>query len=356
MAEESGARDVGAWLTAEARIDRPVAAGSRRLAEALDARWSQLGRGVRDGEVAVGQARVISRALDRLAEDDEVPAAVLGQAEAKLVGLAADHTPSELRLLGERILAIVAPALGDEADRRALERAERRASAATRLSLRRRGDGSTDLHARIPDAVAGRLKTYLDAYTSPRTSEGPRGGVIDPTTGARVPHERLLGEAFCSLLEAFPSDAMPLHGGSATSVVVTVDYEQLKAGLGSAITDDGTTSSIPEVRRLACQAGIIPAVMGGKSQPLDLGRSSRFYKHHQRIAMALEHPTCRAVGCTVPAAWCEAHHGGDPWVRGGPTDLKGGRLLCPWHHHRAHDPAYEAKHLPDGSLRFHRRT
>ena len=36
--------------------------------------------------------------------------------------------------------------------------------------------------------------------------------------------------------------------------------------------------------------------------------------------------------------------------------LKDGRLLCPWHHHRAHDPAYEAKHLPDGSLRFHRRT
>ncbi len=159
VAEESGARDVAGWLTAEARVDRPAAAGAQRLAHRLGERWVGLGRAVREGEVAIAQARVIVRCLDGLAEDDDVSPDLVAKAEAELVRLAGEHTPAELRRLGERIAAIVAPQLGEDRDRRALERAERRASAATRLSLRRRGDGSTDLHARIPDAVAARLLT-----------------------------------------------------------------------------------------------------------------------------------------------------------------------------------------------------
>lgn len=354
VAEQSGARDLGAWLAAEVRIDRPVAAGSRRLAESLARRWLELGRGVREGAVAIAQGRVISRSLEALAEDDEVSAEVLAKAEVELVRLASDHTPAELRRLGERIVAVVAPQLGDERDRRAMERAERRASAATRLCLRRRGDGSTDLHARIPDAVAARLTTYLDAYTSPRTSAGP-GAAVDPATGCRIPRERLLGEAFCSLLEAVPSDALPLHGGSSTTMVVTIDVETLRSGLGVATTGDGTTITAAEARRLACRAGIIPAVLGGRSQPLDLGRRKRLFTAAQRTAMALQQPTCRAEGCEVPAPWCEGHHAREPWGRGGRTDLADGRLLCSWHHHRAHDPAYETRHLGDGRIRFHRR-
>lgn len=356
VAEQAGARDVGSWLTAEARLDRPATASSRRLARALSARWHQVDRGVRDGEVAIGQARSICAALDSLAEGGSVPGDLLEKAEAQLVLLARDHTPSELRRLGERILSIVAPEVQDERDRIALERAERRASSATRLCMRRRGDGSTDLHARLPDAVAARLKTCLDAYTSPRTAGGDEAGVIDPATGSRLPQARLLGQAFCSLLEAIPADAMPLHGGSATTVVVTVDLEALRSGLGLATTGDGTTLTASEARRLACQAGVIPAVLGGKSEPLDLGRRRRLFSPAQRLALAMQHPTCRAEGCRVPATWCAAHHWRRPWAQDGRTDLADGKLLCPWHHHRAHDSHYETRNLPDGGVRFHRRT
>lgn len=284
------------------------------------------------------------------------PADVLAQAEAELVRLARDHTPAELRRLGDRIVAVVAPEIGDERDRLALERAQRRASAATRLHLRQRGDGSTDLLARIPDAVAARLTTYLDAYTSPRTASGPALDDIDPATGARLPRHRRLGEAFCALLESVPAKAMPLHGGTTTSVVVTVDLDTLRSGLGVATTGDGTTITAAEARRLACQAGVIPAVLGAKSEPLDLGRRRRLFSPAQRTALALQHPTCRAEGCTVPATWCEAHHWRQAWARGGRTDLADGKLLCPWHHRRAHDPGYDTRHLPDGGVRFHRRT
>ena len=55
-------------------------------------------------------------------------------------------------------------------------------------------------------------------------------------------------------------------------------------------------------------------------------------------------------------AWCEAHHDADPWSQGGKTDLDDGVLYCTWHHHRAHDDRYDATRMPDGSVRFTRRT
>jgi hypothetical protein len=33
-----------------------------------------------------------------------------------------------------------------------------------------------------------------------------------------------------------------------------------------------------------------------------------------------------------------------------------GRLLCPHHHHLAHDTRYDMRRLPDGKVSFHKRT
>jgi hypothetical protein len=64
----------------------------------------------------------------------------------------------------------------------------------------------------------------------------------------------------------------------------------------------------------------------------------------------------RAEGGTIPAAWCEAHHWGTRWAHGGRTDLEHGMLLCSWHHHRAHDDTYDSSRMPNGDVRFSRRT
>ena len=72
--------------------------------------------------------------------------------------------------------------------------------------------------------------------------------------------------------------------------------------------------------------------------------------------MALRDRHCTADGCDIPAAWCEAHHSQTPWSQGGKTNLADGKLLCPFHHHRAHDPAWITNHHPNGSTTFHRRT
>jgi len=136
--------------------------------------------------------------------------------------------------------------------------------------------------------------------------------------------------------------------------VVTIDYDQLRRDLAIGELTDGVRISPAQARRLACTAKILPAVLGGKSEVLDLGRAQRLFSPAQRKAIRLRDRHCRAQGCEVRPEWCEVHHL-TPWHRGGNTDLNNGILLCAWHHHRADDPAYETQRLLDGDLTFTRR-
>ena len=204
------------------------------------------------------------------------------------------------------------------------------------------------MSGRLPDAVADRLRTYLEAHTSPRHQ-----GVGE---GDRVAPCQRLAQAFGAFLEAADPARMPLHSGDATSVLVTISLETLQSQVPGAGLVGEEPISAGDVRRLACTARIIPVVLGGTSEILDLGRSRRLFSPAQRKAMAVRDRRCRAEGCTVPAAWCEAHHATNPWVRGGRSDLAGGVVLCSWHHHRAHDPRFDTRRSPPGDYRFHVRT
>jgi hypothetical protein len=99
---------------------------------------------------------------------------------------------------------------------------------------------------------------------------------------------------------------------------------------------------------------VIPVVLGGKSQVLDVGRRRRFHTKAQRIALAVQHGGCYADGCERPSAWCHAHHL-DPWSMGGNTSVERGALLCARHHTLAHHPDYDTTHLPGGKVALTRR-
>ena len=159
-----------------------------------------------------------------------------------------------------------------------------------------------------------------------------------------------------AFLENLPDTGLPAHGGTTTSVMVTLDLDTLLTGLGAATTSTGDRITAEQARRLACQARIIPVVLGRKGEVLDLGRSARLFSPAQRKAMAIRDRECTTDGCSIPAAWCEAHHWKQPWSQGGRTDLADGKLLCSFHHHRAHDPAWLTHHHANGSTTFHRRT
>ncbi len=324
VAVDAAARDAAAWLA--------------HHAEALAG-----GRANRD------QAEAVVAALEDL--PDDLDPAIVDRAEQEMVRLVDEHDPRRLRILGRRLLHVVAPDLAEEAERLALEKEERQAARLTHLTTRRNGDGTTLLKARLADAVVERLMTFLHAFTSPRRT-GRRAGQGGDD---RRPHDQVLGHAFGAFLEAADPQRMPLHGGAATTVVVTIDLADLRGGTGVGLVGDELISA-GQVRRLACTAHILPMVLGGKSEILDLGRHRRLFSPAQRKAMAVRDVHCRAEGCDIPAAWCEAHHAAAPWIAGGRTDLGDGVLLCSWHHHRAHDHRYDTRHHPDGTLRFHRRT
>ncbi|MCW2814150.1 MAG: putative endonuclease [Nocardioides sp.] len=339
VAEQHGARDAGAWLASAAVLDDHAGRRDLALARCLERR-PHLAAAMRAGTVDRDRATVVARALDALPAD--LTAQVTTRAELHLTTEARRFDPRRLRRLGRAVLEVVAPHVADEHERRLLEAEDARAEATTRLTTRRRGDGTTDISIRCADAVADRLLTYLAAYTSPRQ---------DQPTDAQ-PWPQRLGAAFGALLEHADPERLPLHGGDATTVIVTMDLSTLLTGLGVALVGDEPISAA-QARRLACTARLVPAVLDGESAVLDLGRGRRLYSRHQRKAMALRDVTCRAHGCTVPAAWCEAHHL-TPWSRGGRTDLADGALLCSHHHHRAHDPRFVTTRRPDGSLRFDR--
>jgi hypothetical protein len=293
---------------------------------------------------------VIVDALDEL--PDDLDPELVAKAADRLVAEAGHFGPRELRVLGRRVLEAVAPDLAEAHEERLVQAEEERGRRETRLGFRSRGDGITEVIACVPDHVADRLRTYLDAFTSPRRLHlGSPPGDLD-----RVPLPRRRGQAFCALLEAMPASSLPVHGGTATSVVVTLDLSQLRDGLGLAGLSTGGRITATEARRLACNARLVPLVLGGAGEVLDLGRARRLFSPAQRKALAVRDRRCRAEGCDIPAAWCEAHHAGRPWSQGGRTDLADGVLLCSFHHHRAHDRRWSATRLPSGDVRYSRRT
>ena len=345
VADKHGTRSAGAWLAHEARQDGPVGRRLQRMADGLEQRWLQMAEAYATGDVSTAQVQVIGKALDDLPADLDDDLRV--QAEEHLVAQAQDFAPRELRVLGRRVLEVVAPEVAEAHEAKLLAREEQQAWDNASLTHRRLGNGLSQATVRLPDAVMDRWLTQLHAFTSPR-----RHGHVPAEE--RVAYPTQLAHAFTALLERIPDDWLPTHGGTTTQVVVTIDQARLEQELAVAGLTTGTPITASEARRLACGAGILPTVLGGKSQPLDLGRSKRLFTATQRKALAVRDRHCRAEGCEVPAAWCEAHHR-HSWSRGGKTDLAEGVLLCSFHHHRAHDHRYELRRMPNGDTRFHRR-
>ncbi|MEV7428594.1 DUF222 domain-containing protein [Nocardioides sp. NPDC092400] len=350
--ERVGATDTAAWWATETHQTRPAAKHRMRLAESLD-RHCQTATAFAEGEVSVDHARVITECLDKLPAGLDDPTIPL-RAEQHLLAEARHRDPKALRVLAKHVLTVVAPEVGEARDARALEAEERLARETAWLTMSPDGRGSVVGKFKIPELHGAMLKKTLLAFAAPKhqaATQEPGGS--EPVE--RRPSPERMGDAFCELLERLPTASVPKLGGLNATVVITMDIASLLGGLAPGVLDDGATISAATARRLACEAGLIPAVLGSRSELLDLGRTTRLFSGAQRRALNLTQPTCTADGCDWPAHLCHAHHD-QPWSTGGATDLTNARNLCPRHHARIHDPAYDTTHLPGGEVAFHRRT
>ncbi|MBU3718675.1 MAG: DUF222 domain-containing protein, partial [Actinobacteria bacterium] len=132
-------------------------------------------------------------------------------------------------------------------------------------------------------------------------------------------------------------------------LVVHVDLDTLAKGLHEASvrhTEFGASLPVDTIRRLACEADIVPVVLAGPSVPLDVGRSRRLATVHQRRALEASYRTCAIHECEVPYHHCQIHHI-DYWESGGSTDLGNMVPLCSRHHHAAHEGGWKLSLEPD---------
>ena len=176
--------------------------------------------------------------------------------------------------------------------------------------------------------------------------------MTDPTLISTPNWSERLGMALLELIEHLPTGGF--GAPNTAGVLVTLGLRQ--AGVRDRCRRVGHRRPDlgPRCSRLACNAGIIPAVFGGESQPLDLGRTRRLHSAAQRKALALIHDSCAIGTCDRPFAWTEIHHL-HPWSEGGRTDLANALPLCGHHHRRAHDTRFDLRRHGHGDWRFHRR-
>jgi hypothetical protein len=186
------------------------------------------------------------------------------------------------------------------------------------------------------------LEAALGPLSAPRPIEGER----DLRSS-----DRRRGEALVSLVRRGVAGAEKGPRHTKSQLFVTVDLETLRSGLrGAGVTvggaEAGTLIAPETVRRLACDATIIPAVMGVAGAVVDLGMEVRLFTSAQTKRLWLRDRRCTYPGCDMPASWCDAHHLRH-WADGGHTDLDNAALLCEWHHTIVHSRRYAGRLVED---------
>jgi hypothetical protein len=353
VAKQLGATGTDAWAAALTGTTRGVVAGGIWLARRLEETYHATREAFADGGINEAQARVIVKAAETLPKevsDEERRAAE----EALVVKAVNGMNAKQLRQAARRMAEVISREVADRHEADLLDREQRRAEAETYLALHDNGDGTFSGKFTIPELHGQMLRTVLEQLTSPRRLARDKDG--RPVVDESVPDPGLnwyerMGLAFTEVIEHLPTKGF---GSNLASVLVHLDYQHLLDGLASARLDTGVHTSAGEARRLACGAGIIPAVLGSRSEPLDVGRKSRLHTEPQRAALSIRYKTCATVGCERPFAWCDVHHP-HAWSAGGETSLDNALPLCGFHHRRAHDSRFDMRCLASGEVRFRRR-
>jgi hypothetical protein len=173
---------------------------------------------------------------------------------------------------------------------------------------------------------------------------GPLSAPVPGPDGQRDPRspQTRRGQALIEVCRRATNAADRPPAGVKTTLMLTMSYDDLAGRVGAATVvgspQGGSLIAPDTVRRLACDANVIPTVLGSRSEVLDQGRATRLATPGQLAALWLRDAGCTFPGCTTPAHWCDAHHL-THWADGGTSTLTNLALLCGRHHsivHRDH--------------------
>ncbi len=191
-------------------------------------------------------------------------------------------------------------------------------------------------------AVTADHADMLPRRSRPNPPSPPR--VSRPILGER--HHHLAALALVDLVST-RTDTDTGPGGSPRYVPrvemrVHIDYGTLLNGLHDrSVVDIGSAATLPveTIRRLACDADIIPIVVSGAGVVLDVGPPAT--RHHRSTpGPTRRYRTCSISDCTVAFEQCIVHHI-QPFATGGRTDLHAMVPLCSRHHHAVREAQFE---------------
>lgn len=327
------------WLADTANLTRREAARLIAAGQGL-ARFGAVGEAAGAGRVLPAQAEAITGVLDQL--PDHFPTEVVERAQHLMVGFAASHNSAELRRLSARLLEVLDPATAEQREAERLEREHRLALRTRHLTFSHDHRGSVLFRGSLPVAEAEPFIRIIDAYAA-----AARRGLdrLDPQAEFISPAMHR-ADALLAMVNAHAQQALaPSHGGDRPRVVVTLSYDKLlkattDGGLHFAqLVGSGERVPASVLRRWLCDAELMPAVLGGPSEVLDVGRSQRLVTGPIRAALELRDGGCVFPGCDKPPGDCHAHHI-IPWWAGGRTSLENLVLACA-HHHGIVEPGHD---------------
>jgi hypothetical protein len=143
----------------------------------------------------------------------------------------------------------------------------------------------------------------------------------------------------------------PTHGPDRHQIVIHVSAETLQQRTaGCCELEHGPSLPVETVRRLVCDASLVPIVEDEEGNPLNVGRKTRSISTPLRRALNARDRGCRFPGCTHKC-YIDAHHIRH-WANGGETRPENLVSLCRFHHRKVHEGGIEVQILDDGALRF----
>lgn len=331
-AESLGYKDLIEVFKHVAHWDPKVSRRKLKQAEALCPTITPTGSLVEPALPAVAAAM----AEGALSEDHvdvlaEALADLPARAEKPLVEYAVQHEPLSVKKYCEKLAYLM--------DQDGPEPKEPEPVQPRNVVRRKWQGGRYQLFADVDAETGAELDAQIDALAKPTPND------------LRFAPERE-GDAFCEIINlAARADHHRISGGERVQLTVTVDYDNLRQGIGTARLDNGEHIPMNQVRKIACDSGLIPMLLGSRFQIHDVGRKTRTINAGLRRMLVARDQGCAFPGCTRPPKHCEAHHV-QHWSNGGATNLSNLTLLCLRHHNLVHHSAWKIQ-MANGIPLFH---